>query len=66
MRKEETPICAKTGIVMPLLIFKILCTNSGEFSLFLMNYQGFIPKVKSYLCCYQSPKNERLKVHLDP
>jgi hypothetical protein len=31
MEKEETPICAKTGIVMPLLIFKILCTNSGGF-----------------------------------
>jgi hypothetical protein len=28
-KKEETPICAKIGIVMPLLIFNIQCANSG-------------------------------------
>jgi hypothetical protein len=27
-KKEETLICAKIGIVMPLLIFNIQCTNS--------------------------------------
>jgi hypothetical protein len=67
MEKEETPICAKTGIVMPLLIFKILCTNSGGiFFLFFDKLSYFISKVKSYLCCHQSPKRERLKMHLGP
>jgi hypothetical protein len=28
-KKEKTPFCAKIGIVMPLLIFKIQCTNSA-------------------------------------
>jgi hypothetical protein len=28
-KNEKTPICAKIGIVMHLLIFKIQCTNSG-------------------------------------
>jgi hypothetical protein len=31
-----------------------------------MDYQCFISKMKSYLCCHQSPKRERLKVHLGP
>jgi hypothetical protein len=26
----------------------------------------FTSKMKSYLCCHQSPKRRRLKVHLDP
>jgi hypothetical protein len=26
-KKKKTPFCAKIGIVMPLLIFKIQCTN---------------------------------------
>jgi hypothetical protein len=29
MEKGETLFCATIGIVMPLLIFKIQCTNSG-------------------------------------
>jgi hypothetical protein len=29
MEKGKTPFCAKIGIVMSLLIFKIQCTNSG-------------------------------------
>jgi hypothetical protein len=33
-KKEKTPFCAKTGIVMPLLIFKIQCTNSMGVSYF--------------------------------
>jgi hypothetical protein len=65
-KKEETLICAKIVIVMPLLIFKIQCTNSGGVFHFLMNCQGFMSKVKSYLCCHQSPKRERWKVHLGP
>jgi hypothetical protein len=28
-KKEKTLFCAKIGIFMPLLIFKIQCTNSG-------------------------------------
>jgi hypothetical protein len=28
-RKEKLSFCAKIGIVMPLLIFNIQCTNSG-------------------------------------
>jgi hypothetical protein len=28
-KRKKTPICAKIGIVMPLLIFNIQCTNSG-------------------------------------
>jgi hypothetical protein len=31
-----------------------------------MDYQYFISKMKSYLCCHQSPKSERLKVYLGP
>jgi hypothetical protein len=31
-----------------------------------MDYQCFISKMKSYLCCHQSPKRGRLKVHLGP
>jgi hypothetical protein len=27
--KRKTPFCANIGIVMPLLIFEIQCTNSG-------------------------------------
>jgi hypothetical protein len=27
--KGKSPFCAKIGIVIPLLIFKIQCTNSG-------------------------------------
>jgi hypothetical protein len=65
MEKGKTPFCAKIGIVMPLLIFKIQCTNSGGGSI-SMDYQVFIPKVKPYLCCHQSPKRGRLKVHLGP
>jgi hypothetical protein len=30
-RKEQLPFCAKIGIGMSLLIFKIQCTNSGGF-----------------------------------
>jgi hypothetical protein len=30
MDKGKTLFCAKIGIVMPLLIFKIQCTNSGR------------------------------------
>jgi hypothetical protein len=33
-RKEKTPFCVKIGIVMPLLIFKIQCTNLGVVSYF--------------------------------
>jgi hypothetical protein len=29
MEKGKTLFCAKIGIIMPLLIFKIQCTNSG-------------------------------------
>jgi hypothetical protein len=29
MEKGKTPFCAKICLVMPLLIFKIQCTNSG-------------------------------------
>jgi hypothetical protein len=32
----------------------------------LMDCQCFISKMKSYLCCHQSPKRGRLKVHLGP
>jgi hypothetical protein len=57
-KKEETPIYAKIGIVMPLLIFKILGTNSGgSFSIF-DELSSFISKVKSYLCCHQSQKGK--------
>jgi hypothetical protein len=57
-KKEETLIYAKIGIVMPLLIFKILGTNSGgSFSIF-DELSSFISKVKSYLCCHQSQKGE--------
>jgi hypothetical protein len=56
-KKEETLIWDKIGIIMPLLILKIICTNLGGFFLyFSMKCQGFIPKVKSYLCCHQSQK----------
>jgi hypothetical protein len=65
MEKEKNHFCAKIGIVMPLFIFKFNAQIQGEFS-FLMNYQVFIPKVKPYLCCHQSPKSGRLKVHLGP
>jgi hypothetical protein len=65
MEKEKLPFCINIGIVMLLLIFEIQCTNSGEFSIWT-NYQVFIPKVKYYLCCHQSPKRGRLKVHLAP
>jgi hypothetical protein len=27
--KGKTPFCANIGTIVPLLIFKILCTNSG-------------------------------------
>jgi hypothetical protein len=64
-KKGKTLLCAKIGTVMPLLIFKIHCINSEEFSI-SMNYQVFISKVKPYLCYHQSPKKGRLKVHLDP
>jgi hypothetical protein len=55
MKNGKTPFCAKNGIVMLLLIFKIQWTNSGGVFYFV-NYQVFIPKVKSYLCYHQSPK----------
>jgi hypothetical protein len=29
MEKEKTPFCANIGIIMPLLVFKIQCKNSG-------------------------------------
>jgi hypothetical protein len=29
MKKRKNSFCAKIGIVTPLLIFKIQCTNSG-------------------------------------
>jgi hypothetical protein len=29
MEKEKSLFCAKIDIVMPLLIFKVQCTNSG-------------------------------------
>jgi hypothetical protein len=64
--KRKTPFCAKIGIVMPLSLFKFNTQIQGEFLYFLMNCQDFILKVKSYLCCHQSPKRRRLKVHLDP
>jgi hypothetical protein len=66
MEKEETLIYAKIGIVMPLLIFKILGINLGGVSLFFDELSSFISKVKSYLCCHQSQKRGRLKVHLSP
>jgi hypothetical protein len=31
-----------------------------------MDCQCFISKVKSYLCCHQSQKMGRLKVHVGP
>jgi hypothetical protein len=43
-KKEETLICAKIGVVMPLLIFKILYTNSGEFSPFFDELSRFSSK----------------------
>jgi hypothetical protein len=64
-KRNELPCCAKIGIVMPLLIFKIQCTIEGELSI-LMDCQCFMSKIKSYLCCHQSPKRRRLKVHLGP
>jgi hypothetical protein len=65
MEKEKTLVCAKIDIVMTLLIFKIQCTNSGGVFYF-DELSSFYSKVKPYLCCYQSPKMERLKVHLGP
>jgi hypothetical protein len=59
-KKGKTLLCAKIGTVMPLLIFKIHCINSGEFSI-SMNYQVFISKVKPYLCYHQSPKKGEIK-----
>jgi hypothetical protein len=38
--KGKSPFCAKIGIVIPLLIFKIQCTNSGRVFYFdeLLNF----------------------------
>jgi hypothetical protein len=66
MEKGKTLFCAKVGIVMHLLSFIFNAQIQGEFLYFLMNCQYFISKVKSYLCCHQSPKRGRLKVHLGP
>jgi hypothetical protein len=49
MEKGKTPFCAKIGVVMSLLIFKIQCTHSGGGGSILMNDQVFILKVKPYL-----------------
>jgi hypothetical protein len=65
-KKGKTLICAKIGKVMPLLSFKFNAQIQGEFLYISMNCQDFISKVKSYLCCHQSPKRGRLKVHLGP
>jgi hypothetical protein len=64
-KKEETLTCAKIGIVMPLLIFKFNAQIRGS-SLFFDELSRFISKVKSYLCCHQSPRRGRLNVHLGP
>jgi uncharacterized membrane protein len=64
--KRETLFCAKLGIVMPQLSFKFNAQIQQEFLYFLLNCQDSISKVKSYLCCHQSPKRGRLKVYLGP
>jgi hypothetical protein len=63
---KKTLLCAKLGIVMPLLTFKFNAQIQGEFLYFSMNCQVYISKVKSYLTCHQSLKRGRLKVHLGP
>jgi hypothetical protein len=51
--------------VVPSLIFKLQCTTWGGVIHF-DRLSIFISKMKSYLCCHQSPKRGRLKVHLGP
>jgi hypothetical protein len=63
MEKGKTVFCAKIGIAIPLLIFKIQCTNSGGVFYF-DELSSFYSKSEPYLCCHQSLKRGRLKVHL--
>jgi hypothetical protein len=65
-KKVKTLFCVKIGIVMSLLTFKFNAQIQGEFYIFLWIVNILILKVKSYLCCHQSPKRGRLKVHLGP
>jgi hypothetical protein len=66
MIHEKNLLCAKLGIVMPLLTLKFNAQIQGEFLYFSMNCQGYISKVKSYLSSHQTQKRGRLKVHLGP
>jgi hypothetical protein len=65
MEKGKTLFCAKIGIVMLLLSFKFNAQIQGEFYIF-DGLSSFNSKSEILLCCHQSLKRGRLKVHLDP
>jgi hypothetical protein len=65
MEKGKTLFCAKIGIVMPLLIFKIQCTNSGGVFYF-DELSSFYSKIETLFVLSSITKKEILKVHLDP
>jgi hypothetical protein len=47
--------------VVPSLIFKIQCITWGGGVIHFDGLSMFISKIKSYLCCHQSPKREEIK-----
>jgi hypothetical protein len=65
MEKGKTLFCAKIGIIMPLLIFKIQCTNSGGVFYF-DELSSFYSKSETLFVLSSITKKEILKVHLDP
>jgi hypothetical protein len=54
-----------TPILCPYWYSKFNAQLEGKLSISI-DCQCFISKMKFYLCCHQSPKRERSKVHLGP
>jgi hypothetical protein len=65
MEKGKTPFCAKIGIVMSLLKFKIQCTNSGGVFYF-DELSSFYSKSETLFVLSSITKKRRLKMHLAP
>jgi hypothetical protein len=60
-RKRKNSLCAKIGIVMPLLIFKIQCINLGGEVSISMNYQVFNSKNETFFELPSITKKGKIK-----
>jgi hypothetical protein len=61
LEKEKALFCAKIGIVMPVLIFKTQCTNSGGVSLLFDELSRFYFKSEILFVLSSITKKEEIE-----